>query len=406
MLKGEMVSERLRRDWSFVPLPSAVLRDSDLSDQEKVTYGYLVDHAGSKRYCWITQKSLAKSRKKGIRTIERHIARLKGMGLIRVQPLRTHAETILIDIGLLYETPKKRYCTLNRLHGSVPEPEPDSEPEPAKNDDPEPPEALIDPPKMAGDPTAKNGGYNKREEEQERKPDTSYLDTIPSGLVFESKAEEVTFMSVSEKSTSPEVRGERSKLRKTHHSSVVLSERPENPGSPKSHHEEFQTVDPDGVAEKKPRKKGGKTSLTKQNINALWVEWKQTLNQKFGTQNPGAVPTGSSYGHLKHLLSYCAYDAHYAAEIMRSLFEEWEQIKKHFPMAFHLHAPTLHLLDVLKEELHNNKQMGKKFGEGLKEKQSGYRRGKPEDVFGVNRMRDTDYSGWKNTWKLEDEKSD
>ena len=381
MKREEIVAERLRRNWAFVLVPSVVVRDTQLSDQERTTYEYLVDHSGSKMHCWISQKKLAESRNKSLRTIERHISKLKQCGLIQVEHKGRYSDTFLTDVSLLYQNPKVRYRTSVR----IPVVEEESGPDINGGS-----ETTLDPTRMAGLRPDINGGQNIEKGKEEEKPDPSDLGGCPSGTPPREENQESAFdspaMVTVHQDGFPEVL--EMALTPSRHAPATgfpCARKSPAPGGK----EEVRTVSPDGFEVGK-RKKEKKTSPTKAKVNEFWQEWKSVVKSRFGIPLPGGpVPTGQSFGHLKNLLSFFGYDYEYAVEIMRKLLEEWETIQKRVPMASQHHAPTLYILDTLKEELHTCRQLGKKFGE------TGVEAKKDAAVFGVDRHAKKEWTTWK-----------
>ena len=392
MHKGEAVAERLRRDWSFVLTPSVILRDVEIPDAEKITYQYLCDHAGTKGKCWVSQKRLAKDRGKGLRTIERHIARLKSLGLIRVQHRTRSSDTLIVDVTCLYTDTKVRYKSSQRrvleeeyvddMNGGKKTPK-----VPAKN---------------GGSTPAKNGGSKEREKSFEGiKPDTSYPGAPTSG-----RAQSANTGAIEETTVST---GREENVLLFSEALVDLQisppegwemglqpprNRQSKPKGMPDQKTESSTrglvTDADGNPENTKKRSQGKPNRTKQRVHKIWHDWKWKFKELFGVPVKGTLPTGANYGHLKNIVNYCGGDEDYALKIVRYVLERWEEIKKSHFRAERMNFPTLYLVDALKEEIHANIQTGKEF---QPKKESSYPK-KKEWVGGINRHA-KDHSGFE-----------
>jgi hypothetical protein len=382
MRKEEIVAERLRRDWAFTPLPSAVLRDKDIPDAEKITYTYLVDHAGTKGKCWVSQAALAKSRGKGLRTIERHISFLKRAGLIQVTEGKRSADTLLVDINLLYTNPRIRYKASPRI--------------PAENDGGE---GALNTAKNGGSTPAKNGGHKKREQVREkRKPVPTELGALPSGKAQADvgKTHGATTGFLGRACTKIlEVMTMTLNAPRNRRDPKSIADRKKTPPS----QEELEAsgigyeVDPDGNSISDLRKgKERKPSKTKQAIYKLWPEWKIRIKAHFHITIPGGYPVGSDYGHLKNILNYAGTSVDYAVQILDFFFDSWEKIKERNPIAERLPVPTLHVVDALKAEIHACIQTNSKYGGD-----SSTQERSDKDGLGVNRHQGG-WEDWEKRW--------
>lgn len=388
MRKEEAVAERLRKDWAFVAVPSVVLRDKEISDAEKITYQYLTDHAGSRGKCWVSQKRLAKDRGKSLRTIERHISRLKSLGLLEIIPGTPSSDTIIIDVSILYENPKVRYKQSERCVGTR-----------AIREDERVKNVGIRPDKNDGSRPDKNDGYN-REQLERRKPDTSYPGALPSGQALSSDDSSRTHRETN-------VAGFLEKAKELGFSFSEVQEmalskprhaqsKPEGMPDRSTKGKRGKMVDTEGNPEEAQKRSQKKPSKIKKKVHKLWNEWRWMIKGTFHVPVPGRLPTGSNYGHLKNLVNFSGGDEEYALQLLRYVVDRWEEVKSGNFRAERMNVPTLYLVDALKEEMHANIQTGQSFQPKPKGRESSKER------WGVNRH-SGNYDGWDEMAKRERE---
>jgi len=405
MLQGEMVAERLRKDWSFTPVPSVVLRDKTIPDSEKITYQYLIDHAGTKGHCWVSQKRLAKDRGKGLRTIERHISTLKSMGLIRVRPGTISSDTSIVSISFLYKQPKVRYKGSERNPDSIPIRRDPNDKNDGKND------GEI-PDKNGGWLPDKNGGHKEKKVPlEEIKPDTSYPGGLPSGQPqsteensFEERSSVVDFYTYASHASflTPEVR--EMSLKTPRRQQGKPKKVP-----PKKATSERVSVDPHSGEQIGGKKKPKRVDKMKKKVHELWSEWKFRIRGTFHVPLPGRYPRGSDYGHLKNILLYVDGDYDYALRLLSYIIDRWDEVKKGNFRAERMNEPTLYLLDALKNEIHANIQSGRTFQpkpETPKKKQwSGGINRHAKDHSGFEEEEERQWAEWEKKFEGKDKKS-
>ena len=384
---AEEVAHRLMGKAPFGKVPHVVGWDTGLSDGAFHTYYVLCSRSGKNGKTWITEKKLAKDRGKGLSTIQRHIKELRESGLIETQRKGFNRwDKHICPVEAVYKTVDRVYTESERL-------------QPPKN---EVSEVVFRHLKNEGSGPLKNEGYIEEEKERSRKPDTSYLGTLPFRQALkEENTEDDSLCTLKEKSETinfsrrvlelfPEVA--EMTLQPTRRSQTLPK------GMPKRECSSRIVTDSEGNPEGGTTKKSRKNP-TQAKVRQLWPHWKTMIKANFGVDILGSFPVGADYGHLKNILNYVGGDFLYALKTLTYVIEEWSNVKAGCFRAQRLNTPTLYLVDAIKDELHANIQTGKKFQPILEKKE------KKEWAGGTNRH-STDHSGWNKEAEKEKERKE
>jgi len=380
------VALRLMGRTPFGQVPHVVGWDKNISDGAFHTYYVFCCRSGQKKKTWITEKRLAHDRGCSLSTIERHVKELRESGLIETRRKGCNRwDKCLVPVEEVYENTVKPYAQSQRI---VP---------PEKEDHGD---FLggLEPLKNEGSDTPKNEGYIEEEKNRNRKPDTSYPGELPFGQPLDQSPEPSHGTA-----QMPLVLNFQQKVRELHLSFPEVKdmalkpprhsqETPKGMPDPETkQHSRGLMTDPDGNPEGE-KKKPKKLNKTKVKIHDLWHDWKWMIKGTFQIPVPGALPTGSNYGHLKNIVNFSGGDKDYALQLLRYVVDRWEEVKKGNFRAERMNVPTLYLVDALKEELHANIQTGKSF-EPKPEKPTKHEGGR-----GVHRHADN-WDGLEKLWK-------
>jgi len=103
----------------------------------------------------------------------------------------------------------------------------------------------------------------------------------------------------------------------------------------------------------------------------MYAYFRRRVGEKHGSPLPEGL-NGEDYGHLVNYLRFCGWDAGLAQKGIEALVLDWNIVKDRYPLAKSKLAPSLYLLDTLKQEVTTAAATGEGFAGSGKNRESAF----------------------------------